>query len=255
MTKIINGEKELLEELQANVFARISEEGTEIRTDEQTKVTALKIDMDLFNDNQLKVIEAAMFSRINSGVLNADMWEVNEQIIQSTFSLTADSQEKYEIVMNDILRGAKVPEDKIVVLTQPWAPKMYNTQIYCIIAFDLSSDQMKAIELSTKLAKGGIKVTNIAKKVGMVGTATGNVVNRVSREVVLAGTEIGATVAAGTVKTGVEALAVATNIAIRDLNPKELIAGSNVQTLIGTVKGLWSKRNSDSKVTTGFGSL
>ena len=114
---------------------------------------------------------------------------------------------------------------------------------------------MKAVQLSAKTAKMGIKVTTFTKKASMIATSTANVANRVSREVVLAGTEVGATILAGSVKTGVEMVACAANIGIRDLNPKELFKGDNVQALSKTIKSLWGNRNAGDKNTNGFASL
>ena len=160
-----------------------------------------------------------------------------------------------DIIINDILRGAKIPEENIAVLQQPFAPRMYNTLVVVIIALGLNEDQMKAVQLSAKTAKTGIKITEFTKKATMIASSTANVANRVAKEVLLAGTEIGTTVAVGAVKTGVEMTACALNIGLRDLNPKELAKGENVQSLFKTVKSLWNKNSDNSKITKGFASL
>lgn len=254
MVKFIKGSKAMLEELQANLFNVISEDGHELAGSE-TDGYCLKIDMDVFNDTQVRLIETALNARINAGVLDASLYEITPELVQNSFALTADSREKLNIIQNDILRGAKVPVEKIAVLQQPFAPGMYGTPTIVVIAFDLSQDQMKAVELSAKTAKAGIKVTTFTKKASMIATSTANVTNRVAREVLLAGTEVGATVLAGSVKTGVEMVACAANIGIRDLNPRELFKGDNVQSLAKTVKSLWGNRNSSDKITNGFASL
>lgn len=254
MLKIIKGDVRMLEELQGNLFNRVSEEGHELNGSPEDGY-ALKVDMNTFDDGQRRLIETAMKARIQAGVLPVDAWEVQEELVQNSFCLTADSQEKLEIIQNDILRGAKVDPENVVVLHQPWAPEMYNTLTCVVIAFNLNSDQMKAVQLSAKAAKTGIKVTTFTKKASMIATSTANVANRVTREVALAGTEVGATVVAGTVKTGVEMAACAANIAIRDLNPKELFKGDNVQTLAKTVKSLWGKRKDSDKITNAFAAL
>lgn len=251
MAKFIKGDAKLLNELQVNLFSRISETGHEINGNEEDGY-ALKVDMEMFNDAQIRLIETAMKARISAGVLPEGLWEVNEELVQNSFCLTADSDEKLEIIQNDILRGAKVPEENVVILQQPWAPEMYSTLVYVVLAFGLTEDQMKAVQLSAKTAKTGIKITNFTKKATMVATATGNVVNRVSREVLLAGTEIGVTVGAGAVKTGVEMAACAANIAVRDLNPKQLASGPNVQAFAKTMKGLFKKGKESDKITNGF---
>lgn len=253
--KFIKGNREMLEELQANLFNRLSEEGHELNGSDVDGY-ALKIDEEVFSDTQRRIIEVAIKARINTGIMDSSQYVINEEFVKNSFSLTADSQEKMEIIQNDILRGAKIPEENIVVLMQPWAPEMYNTFSYLVIAYGLSEDQMKAVQLSAKAAKTGIKVTQATKKVAMIAGATGNVVNRVGREVTLAGVEIGATIGAGVVKTGIEATACAINIGIRDLNPKEIAKGENVQRLGKTLKSLFKKNTSGSQqITNGFAAL
>lgn len=254
--KFIQGTKPQLEELVANLFSRvcvniIEDEpvavGFELNgTDSEGYV--LKIDTDMLNDVQLMVLEAGLSARIQSGTLDKSVYEVNEAMLANTFCLTANSPEKLDIVIKDILGGAKVNEDNIVVLQQPFAPGMYSVLTNVVIAFNLNEDQMKAIQLSTKAAAHGIKITDFTKKARMVGGATANVINRVGREVTLAGVEIGATVGVGVVKTGVEATACIANIAIKELQPKELVKGDNVQNLMRTVKSLWGNRRNDNQV-------
>ena len=215
----------------------------------------LKIDTDYFDDMQLRLLETALYSRISAGVLPEGAYPITEELVKNSFALTADSQEKMDIIMNDILRGAKIPEENIAVLQQPFAPRMYNTLVVVIIALGLNEDQMKAVQLSAKTAKTGIKITEFTKKATMIASSTANVANRVAKEVLLAGTEIGTTVAVGAVKTGVEMTACALNIGLRDLNPKELAKGENVQSLFKTVKSLWNKNSDNSKITKGFASL
>lgn len=253
MVKFIKGDKRMLEELQANLLNMISEDGHELAGGEADGY-CLKIDTDVLNEMQLRLLETAMNARINAGVLDASLYQVQEELVQNSFALTADSQEKLDIIQNDILRGAKIPAENIAILQQPFAPGMYSTLTIVVLAFNLSEDQMKAVQLSAKTAKMGIKITTYAKKASMIGTSTAHVANRVTREVALAGTEIGATIISGSVKTGVEMIACAANIGIRDLNPKELFKGDNVQALSKTIKSLWGNRT-DSKITNGFASL
>lgn len=253
MVKFIKGQKAMLEELQANLFNRLREDGHELAGSDADGY-ALKIDYDVFEEGQVRLIETALNARINAGVLDPNAYTITPELVQNSFALTADSHEKLEIIQNDILRGAKVPAEKIAVLQQPFAPGMYSTLTIVVIAFDLNEDQMKAVELSAKTARMGIKVTNFTKKASMIATSTANVTNRVAREVLLAGTEVGATIAAGTVKTGIEMVACAANIGIRDLNPRELFKGDNVQSLAKTVKSLWGKGTGD-KITNGFAAL
>lgn len=253
MVKFIKGDKRMLEELQANLLNMISEDGHELAGGEADGY-CLKIDTDVLNEMQLRLLETAMNARINAGVLDASLYQVQEELVQNSFALTADSQEKLDIIQNDILRGAKIPAENIAILQQPFAPGMYSTLTVVVLAFNLSEDQMKAVQLSAKTAKMGIKITTYAKKASMIGTSTAHVANRVTREVALAGTEIGATIISGSVKTGVEMIACAANIGIRDLNPKELFKGDNVQALSKTIKSLWGNRT-DSKITNGFASL
>lgn len=252
--KFINGSLEMLQELEANLFEVVSPgEGHAINGTEEKHV--MKIDEEMFDDSQRRIIEVAMKARINAGVLDPEAWEVNEELVKNSFSLVADSREKMEIIQTDILRGAKIPEENCVTLVQPWAPEMYSTYSYLVIAFGLSNDQMKAIQLAAKAAKTGIKVTQATKKAAMIAGATGNVVNRVGREVTLAGVEIGATIGAGVVKTGIEATACAINIGIRDLNPKEIAKGENVQRLSKTIRSLFKKGKDSNQITNGFAAL
>lgn len=262
--KFINGTRPELEELIANLFSRVcvnivDEEpvavGFELNGSDADGYM-LKIDTELLNDIQLMVLEAGLSSRIQAGVLDKTAYTVNEDLLANTFCLTANSPEKLEIITKDILGGAKVGEENIVVLQQPFAPGMFNTLTNVVIAFNLNEDQMKAIQLSTKVAAHGIKVTDFTKKARMIGGASANVINRVGREVTLAGVEIGATVGIGVVKTGVEATACVANLAIKELNHKELLKGDNVQNLMKTVKGLWAKKdNSNQVVGRGFAQL
>ena len=141
------------------------------------------------------------------------------------------------------------------MLQQPYAEGMYNTLVNVVIAYNLNDDQMKAIQLSTKVAQQGIKVTNFTKKASMIAGASAHVLNRVGREVTLATVEVGATVGVGMVKTGVEATACVANIAIKELNHKELMKGDNVQSLMKTMRTMFKKENTTSKLSTGFGAL
>ncbi|MEG1494686.1 MAG: hypothetical protein RR406_00080 [Bacilli bacterium] len=254
MKVIQSTEKALIDELLANLFEMVAVGVAEVMTDEETKITTLKFDEEALTDSQIMIIESAISARIQGGVLPAEAYEVNENLVANSFSLTATSPEKYEIVRNDILRGAKVNDLQIVTLQQPFAPKMYNSLIYVVIAVNLSEDQMSAIELSTKVAQQGIKVTNWAKRAGMIGGSTAQVANRVGREVTLAAVEIGAVVGVGTVKTAVEATACVANTVIRDLNHKELLKGDNVQSLLGTIKSLKANKN-NKQISRGFGAL
>ena len=262
--KFIAGSKPQLEELIANLFSRIcvnivDEEpvavGFELNGSDEDGYM-LKIDSELLSDIQLMVLEAGLSARVQAGVLDKSAYQVNEDLLANTFCLTANSPEKLEIVVKDILGGAKVGEDNIVVLQQPFAPNMYNTLTNVVIAFNLNEDQMKAIQLSTKVAAHGIKITDFTKKARMIGGASANVINRVGKEVTLAGVEIGATVGVGVVKTSIEATACVANLAIKELNHKELMKGDNVQNLMKTVKGLWAKKeNSNQIVGRGFAQL
>lgn len=259
--KFIQGDKALLTELTTNLFNMICADkegvvnGVEYIEGQNGDGDSIKIDEDVLNPMQLMVIEAGMYSRIQAGVFPADGYEINEAILQNCFALTAGSQERYEIVRNDILRGAKVPDEQIFVLQQPLAPKMYNTLCFVVIAVNLNDDQMKAIQLSTKVAQKGVKITAFTKKASMIATSSTNVINRVGKEVTLAGVEVGATIGVGAVKTGVEATACVANIAIRDLNPKELAKGDNVQSLMKTLNGLFKKDKDQQTLTRGFGAL
>ena len=260
MIKLIQGNKALLEELMINLFGVVcinqetgEIEGVEINGSDADGY-AIKIDTDMINDVQMMIIEAGMFSRIQAGVLSSELWTVDEAKLKNSFSLIASSAEKLDIILKDILRGAKVPTENTVLLQQPFAPGMYSTLTDVVIAFNLNDDQMKAVELSTKVAQTGIKVTNFTKKASMVAGTSANVLNRVGKEVTLATVEVGATVGVGAIKTGVEATACVANIAIRDLNHKELMKGDNVQTLMKTVKGLWGQKTSTT-VQRGFGAL
>ena len=247
--KMIKGDERLIGELMANVFIPLcsNEEGVvtgvESMGSEQDGYM-IKIDTEMLSDIQLMIIEAALSSRVQSGVLAG--YEPDETLIQNTFALIANSPEKIEIVLKDILGG--------IVLQQPFAPGMYNTLVHTIIAFNLNDDQMKAIELATKVAQTGVKVSNFTKKARMIGGASASVLNRVGREVTLAGVEIGATVGVGMVKTGVEATACVANIAIKELNHKELMKGDNVQNLMKTIKTTFKKQET-AKLSRGFGAL
>ena len=255
--KMIKGDERLIGELMANVFIPLcsNEEGVvtgvESMGSEQDGYM-IKIDTEMLSDIQLMIIETALSSRVQSGVLTG--YEPDETLIQNTFALIANSPEKIEIVLKDILGGAKVSEEQIIVLQQPFAPGMYNTLVHTIIAFNLNDDQMKAIELATKVAQTGVKVSNFTKTARMIGGASASVLNRVGREVTLAGVEIGATVGVGMVKTGVEATACVANIAIKELNHKELMKGDNVQNLMKTIKTTFKKQET-AKLSRGFGAL
>ena len=213
----------------------------------------VKIDTDMLSDAQVMVIEAGLSSRVQSGVLTG--YEPDMTLIQNTFALTANSPEKVEIILKDILGGAKVSEEHIIMLQQPYAEGMYNTLVNVVIAYNLNDDQMKAIQLSTKVAQQGIKITDFTKKASMIAGASAHVLNRVGREVTLATVEVGATVGVGMVKTGVEATACVANIAIKELNHKELMKGDNVQSLMKTMRTMFKKENTTSKLSTGFGAL
>lgn len=56
------------------------------------------------------------------------------------------------------------------------------------------------------------------------------------------------------VKTGVEATACVANIAIKELNHKELMKGDNVQNLMKTIKTTFKKQET-AKLSRGFGAL
>lgn len=259
MIRFIKGTEKEVKELEANLFARIITDAADGTVPYQALGSdedgwTLKVDLSYYNEMQLQLIETAIKARMTAGVLSQNSgWVVDEALTRNSFCLTADSQEKLEIILNDILRGAKIPEENIQIVQQPFAPGMTSTLVTVILAFNLSEDQMKAVELSAKVAKQGIKVQNFAKKTAMVATTTANVTNRVGRDVLLAGTEVVSTLGAGAIKTGVEMIACATNIGIRELNPKELVKGDNVQSLAKTLKTLWKK--DDNKVTNGFASL
>ena len=258
MTKLIKGNQRMIEELIANLLAPICTNengevvGIESMGSEQDGY-CVKIDTDMLSDIQIMVIEAGLSSRVQSGVLTG--YEPDMTLIQNTFALTANSPEKVVIVLNDILGGARVSDENIIVLQQPYAEGMYNTLIPVIIAFNLNQDQMNAIQLSTKVAQQGIKITNFTKKASMIMGSSAHVVNRVGREVALAGVEVGATIGVGVVKTGVEATACVANIALKELNHKELMKGDNVQSLMKTVKSMFKKDNNATKLSTGFGAL
>lgn len=258
MTKLIKGNQRMIEELIANLLAPICTNengevvGIESMGSEQDGY-CVKIDTDMLSDIQIMVIEAGLSSRVQSGVLTG--YEPDMTLIQNTFALTANSPEKVEIVLKDILGGAKVSDENIIVLQQPYAEGMYNTLTPVIIAFNLNQDQMNAIQLSTKVAQQGIKITNFTKKASMIMGSSAHVVNRVGREVTLATVEVGATVGVGVVKTGVEATACVANIALKELNHKELMKGDNVQSLMKTVKSMFKKDNNATKLSTGFGAL
>ena len=257
MIKLIKGNERMVEELIANLLAPVctNENGEVVGIESMGSPEdgfCVKIDTDMLSDVQIMVIEAGLSSRVQSGVLTG--YEPDMSLIQNTFALTANSPEKVEIVLKDILGGAKVTEENIIVLQQPYAEGMYNTLIPVIIAFNLNQDQMNAIQLSTKVAQQGIKITNFTKKASMVLGSSAHVVNRVGREVALAGVEVGATVGVGMIKTGVEATACVANIALKELNHKELMKGDNVQSLMRTVKSMFKKDNT-TKLSTGFGAL
>ena len=254
--RIIKGSYAFLEELQANLFNMISENGHELNGNEVDGY-ALKIDMSQFNEDQQRLIEVALKARIQSGIWETQPEEINfkinEELCANSFAITVVSAEKLEIVQKDILRGAKVPEENIIMLNMPFALGMYNTLVAVVIAFNLNENQMQAIELASKTARTGIKIQKFTRKAGLVAVSTANVANRVIKDVALAGTEVGATVLAGSVKTVVEASACALNIGIRDLNPKELVRGENVMALRKTIRTLFKK--DDSKISNGFASL
>lgn len=257
--RMINGSKPMIEELLTNLFVPVctNAEGITMGIEQAGSDEdgyCIKVDMSVLTDAQIMVIESSMYSRIQSGLMTANDWECDEDILKNSFALTANSNDKLEIILKDILAGAKVNENNICIVQQPFAPGMYKTLVTVVIAFNLNQDQMKAVQLSTKVAKQGIKVTNFTKKARMVGGTVANVTNRVGKEVTLAGVEIGATIGVGAVKTGVEAGACIANIAIKELNHKELMKGDNVQSLMKTVKGLWGKQESDT-ITKGFGAL
>lgn len=138
--KMIKGDERLIGELMANVFIPLcsNEEGVvtgvESMGSEQDGYM-IKIDTEMLSDIQLMIIETALSSRVQSGVLTG--YEPDETLIQNTFALIANSPEKIEIVLKDILGGAKVDENQIIVLQQPFAPGMYNTLVHTIIAFNL----------------------------------------------------------------------------------------------------------------------
>ena len=257
MIKLIKGNERMVEELIANLLAPVctNENGEVVGIESMGSPEdgfCVKIDTDMLSDVQIMVIEAGLSSRVQSGVLTG--YEPDMSLIQNTFALTANSPEKVEIVLKDILGGAKVTEENIIVLQQPYAEGMYNTLIPVVIAFNLNQDQMNAIQLSTKVAQQGIKITNFTKKASMVLGSSAHVVNRVGREVALASVEVGATVGVGMIKTGVEAGACVANIALKELNHKELMKGDNVQSLMRTVKSMFKKDNT-TKLSTGFGAL
>ena len=257
MIKLIKGNERMIEELIANLLAPVctNENGEVVGIESMGSPEdgfCVKIDTDMLSDVQIMVIEAGLSSRVQSGVLTG--YEPDMSLIQNTFALTANSPEKVEIVLKDILGGAKVTEENIIVLQQPYAEGMYNTLIPVVIAFNLNQDQMNAIQLSTKVAQQGIKITNFTKKASMVLGSSAHVVNRVGREVALASVEVGATVGVGMIKTGVEAGACVANIALKELNHKELMKGDNVQSLMRTVKSMFKKDNT-TKLSTGFGAL
>ena len=256
--KLIKGNERMIEELIANLLAPIctDTEGVVVGIESMGSPEdgyCVKIDTDMLSDAQVMVIEAGLSSRVQSGVLTG--YEPDMSLIQNTFALTANSPEKVEIIIKDILGGAKVSEEHIIMLQQPYAEGMYNTLVNVVIAYNLNDDQMKAIQLSTKVAQQGIKITDFTKKASMIAGASAHVLNRVGKEITLATVEVGATVGVGMVKTGVEATACIANIAIKELNHKELMKGDNVQSLMKTMRTMFKKENTTSKLSTGFGAL
>ena len=107
--RIIKGSYMFLEELQANLFNMISENGHELNGNEVDGY-ALKIDMSQFNEDQQRLIEVALKARIQSGIWEMQPEEINfkinEELCANSFAITVDSAEKLEIVQKDILRGA-----------------------------------------------------------------------------------------------------------------------------------------------------
>lgn len=98
MKFIQSTDKALIEELVANLFEVVAPNHAEVL--ESEGLTSLKFDEDTLTDDQLMIIETALSARIQGGVLPADAYQVNEHLIANSFSLTASSPEKYEIVTN-----------------------------------------------------------------------------------------------------------------------------------------------------------
>ena len=84
--KIIKGSQKMLEELQANLFNMLSEEGHELNGSEADGY-ALKIDEEVFNDNQRRIIEVAIKARINSGIMDPSAYTIDEELVKNSFSL------------------------------------------------------------------------------------------------------------------------------------------------------------------------
>lgn len=239
MRKLVISEELIVEVIQ-NVFTplsveyQIDEDGVSFQANDAT------ID---------KVINICLNARINAGILPQGCIEIDEESFASCFSVLANNDEKLEIMRKSF--ESCIPEDKTLILHMPCSATELDNLGYLIIALDLADDQLSAIKLAVKTARISLKVANTTKKVSIIGSASAVAGNKIVRDVTLATVEVGATIGTGLVKTGIEAGACALNIGIKELNPKDLAKGDNVQKLSKTLKSLFKSKHKDNKATTG----
>lgn len=241
-TILLNNEDSIVELIQ-NVFAplgigyEIVEEGVSYEAKDATA----------------RVASIALNARLNAGIIPEGSIEIDEEASATCFSILANTEEKLEL-MKKSFESCNIPEDRTIILHMPCTSALDNLG-YLLIALDLTEEQLSAIKLAIKTARISLKVANVTKKASIIGSASAVAGNKIVRDVTLATVEVGATIGTGLIKTGVEAGACALNIGIKELNPKDLAKGDNVQKLTKTLKSLFKSKDNNKTITGGFSAL
>lgn len=203
MFKTITGNTQAVEEIKVNLFDTIEEGIAEVVVDPTKEgASILKWNIDSLDDSQYIIIETALYYRGQSGLLTGLVLEIDESVTNMCFAIPASSQEKANIILNDIFGTAKVPKESIVTLLQPFAPGMYNVTEMLIIAFNLSEDQLQAINSTATVAGFGQKINKTVRKIKMSTHGSSKVIVGTTKEVAELAGAVGGTLLGGTVVAG-----------------------------------------------------
>lgn len=218
--KTIQGNTQAVEEIKVNLFDTIAPGVAEIIAKPDSNDSILKWNIEQLDDSNYIIIETALYYRQQSGLLTGIEVQIDESVTNMCFAMPASSQEKANIILNDIFGTAKVPEESIVTLMQPFAPGIYNVTEMLIIAFNLSEDQLQAINGTATVAGFGQKINKTVRKVKMSTHGSSKVLVNTGKEVAELAGAVGGTLLGGTVVAGFAGGATAidefTNIVTKD---------------------------------------
>lgn len=219
--KLITGNTQILEEIKVNLLDVVANGISEIANlPDQDGMSVIKWDISSLDDSQYIIIETALYYRKQSGLLENIEVAIDESVTNMCFAIPASSQEKVNIIMNDIFGTAKVPKESIVQLAQPFAPNMLHITEVIIIAFNLSEDQLQAINNTATVAGFGQKLNKTVRKAKMTVHGSSKVLVSTGKEVAELTGAVGGTLLGGTVIAGFAGTATAldefTNIVTKD---------------------------------------